>query len=187
MKIKKRKLLAKNSVYKIFFDDLIIKDKTIKNYLVLDCISKNKHGCGGVIIIPKIKNKFLLLKYFNHIHNSYMYTFPGGFVDAGESTKKAACRELMEETGIKSNLRDLISLGVITPIPPLIKSKIHFFISNLEFNIKKFKIDTKEHDKIKPLLLNKKKVIQIFKKNVNVDSLAIACFFRYLVLYDKKF
>ena len=90
MKIKKRKLIAKNSVYKIYFDELEIKDNLVKNYLVLDCLVKNKHNCGGVLIIPQIKDKFLILKYFNHIHNKWIYTLPGCFVDKNEATRKAA-------------------------------------------------------------------------------------------------
>ena len=65
LNIKKRKLVARNSVYKIYFNDVVSKNGIIKNYLVLDCISKNKHGCGGVVVIPKIKKKYLILKYFN--------------------------------------------------------------------------------------------------------------------------
>ena len=184
MKIKKRKLIAKNSVHKIYFDELEIKDNLIKNYLVLDCLVKNKHNCGGVLIIPQINDRFLILKYFNHIHNKWIYTFPGGFVDKNESTRKAAKRELYEETGILVNQKNLISLGIITPIPPLINSKIHFFSVKVNF-FTKTKTDSKEHDKIKSILLKKTELIKIFKENTNVDSLAVSCLFRYILKYEK--
>ena len=164
------------------FDELEIKDNLVKNYLVLDCLVKNKHNCGGVLISPQIKDKFLILKYFNHIHNKWIYTFPGGFVDKNESTRKAAKRELYEETGILVNQKNLNSLGIITPIPPLINSKSTFSQSRSIF---KNKTDSKEHDKIKSILLKKTELLKIFKENTNVDSLAVSCLFRYILKYEK--
>lgn len=187
MYIKKRKLVARNSVYKIYFNDVVSKNGIIKNYLVLDCISKNKHGCGGVVVIPKIKKKYLILKYFNHIHKKWIYTFPGGFVDNKEDIKKAAHRELLEETGIKVKNKDLVSLGEITPIPPLIKSRVKFFVANLFTSNNTYKIDLNEYGKVKMLILSKNKILQIFKNSKNVDSLSMACFFRYMINHDKKF
>ena len=39
-----------------------------------------------------------------------LWTFPGGFVDAGEDPAKAAERECLEETGLKIKVSDLIDV-----------------------------------------------------------------------------
>ncbi len=57
------------------------------------------HGPGG----------FLLLK--RSIEPGYgKWTFPGGYVDRGESPEEAAIREAVEETGVRIRLGPLMSL-----------------------------------------------------------------------------
>ena len=56
---------------------------------------------NNVIIIPKIKNHFVLVKQKREPINKKNYEFPMGWIDKGEISTHAAERELLEETGYK--------------------------------------------------------------------------------------
>lgn len=72
-----------------------------------------KDNAVGVIIFKKFGNKneneikYLILKAHK------WGTFPKGHIDAGESKRTAALRELFEETGIKSDDIKLISEDIL--------------------------------------------------------------------------
>jgi 8-oxo-dGTP diphosphatase len=50
-------------------------------------------------------------KASSELHGEGTWTMPGGKLDFGETLKEAACREAMEETGIKLNKLELISVA----------------------------------------------------------------------------
>lgn len=58
-------------------------------------------------IIVKRGNKVLFLLRQNTGWRDGQYCLPGGHVEAGESFKQAACRELLEEVGISANPQQL--------------------------------------------------------------------------------
>lgn len=82
-------------------------DKT--NYFIA---SRRKHSeiavnqlnhelCDAVMIVPIIDmTKTVLIKQFRPAINDYIYEFPAGLVDPGETIEDTAKRELFEETGL---------------------------------------------------------------------------------------
>lgn len=48
---------------------------------------------------PK-KDKVVLIRQYRYALDDYIYEFPAGLVEAGEDAKKAAIREMKEETGL---------------------------------------------------------------------------------------
>lgn len=85
---------------------------------------------GGVIVIPKLSDKYMLI-WIKRDQDMYL-EFPRGFVEPEEVTTDkpdfihAAHRELTEEVGIKpSNIRNSKDLGEVKPDSGLISSKIH--------------------------------------------------------------
>ena len=57
---------------------------------------------NNALLIPIIKNKFLIVKQKRVPINKSNYEFPMGWIDKGETPLRASSRELLEETGYKS-------------------------------------------------------------------------------------
>jgi len=71
-----------------------------------------QRGAWIAIYCPNSR-AFLLGKRSKLVNNPFVWNFFGGAIDPGESPKKAAVRELREETGIKAGKGDLIPLDHI--------------------------------------------------------------------------
>ena len=186
MKLIKRRLKFKNQVYKVFLDEVRQNNNNlIKDYLLLDCINKTKKNEGGVIILPFHKNKVGLMKYYNYIHKKKIYALPGGFINKNENPKRAAQRELLEETGYKTSIDDLVNMGKLAPVPALINANIVFFFTKKLKKIKKIDTYQYEHGSGKLTFITISKFKKILKNSSNIDSITASCGLRFF-LYEKK-
>lgn len=69
----------------------------------LACITNNHSICDAVMIVTKtVEGDFYLIKQYRPAINGYIYEFPAGLVDEGETIEEAAIRELYEETGLNA-------------------------------------------------------------------------------------
>lgn len=67
----------------------------------LACMTKDHSKCDAVMIVTKtIDGDFYLIRQYRPAINDYIYEFPAGLVDAGETIEEAALREVHEETGL---------------------------------------------------------------------------------------
>ncbi len=69
----------------------------------------------GVMIVPIVGNKVLLSREFRIPVNRYIYNFPAGLIDSGETVAQAAVRELREETGLEAE-------HILFTLPPAFSS-----------------------------------------------------------------
>lgn len=72
-------------------------------------IKTKKNTPDGVIIYSiygEQKDKVVLVRQYRYAIGSYIYEFPAGLVEAGESYRDAGIRELKEETGLDLTLID---------------------------------------------------------------------------------
>lgn len=56
---------------------------------------------NAVMIVPLVKDRVLLSKEFRLPVNRWVYNYPAGLIDQGETIEQAAIRELREETGLQ--------------------------------------------------------------------------------------
>ena len=54
------------------------------------------------IVVPKINNKFIIIRQKREPINKKNYEFPSGNIEINESASQSANKELLEETGYKS-------------------------------------------------------------------------------------
>ena len=68
----------------------------------LTCVTKDHNKADGVMIIPITKeNEFVIIKQYRPAIDGFIYEFPAGLVDEGETVEEASRRELFEETGLE--------------------------------------------------------------------------------------
>lgn len=85
---------------------------------------------------------FLMVSQWRHGTKQLSTEFPGGVIDAGENPQDAAKRELLEETGYKSD--NIIFLGTMSPNPAIFSNRVHFFAAKNLINTKQLDLDADE-------------------------------------------
>ena len=78
--------------------EMISRDSEIKDFESLH--GKEPADAVVLIIHNKDDNKILLNREFRMAPGTWVYNFPAGLIDPGETPEQAAARELKEETGL---------------------------------------------------------------------------------------
>ena len=130
---------------------------------------------NNVITIPILKNKkFVLVYQKREPINKKIYEFPMGWIDKGEKPINSAVRELLEETGYRS-LSVPKKLLILYPDPGRLSKNIVCYYAD-----KIIKIGKPEKG-IKIIYCNKKKVIELIKRNKFNSAAHISAFYHYLL------
>ncbi len=128
IEIKKRKLVAENQKFDIYFDHVF--DPAgfeVPEYLVVQPKVMSDNMVTGVAILPIQNNSIGLINIYRPALRNYSLEIPHGFVEEGEENKKTAVRELMEETGITVN--NVKSLGYFTPDGGVLAARVHLYLA----------------------------------------------------------
>jgi ADP-ribose pyrophosphatase len=72
-------------------------------------------------------DEVVLIEQYRHGTGEITLEIPGGMVDAGETPRDAAARELLEETGYAP--REILKLGRTRPNPAIQNNWIHTFLA----------------------------------------------------------
>ncbi len=178
--IKKKKLIFKNQVYKVYSNYIKSKTFIIKDYLSLEVKGK---VYGGVCCIILNNNKIGLMKIYSPIAKTYFYSLIQGFTNYKESIWDAVKREVSEETGINEKKKNFKMICGIYPIQSLIKSKLAIFKLKLKtINKKNFKKVKTEIGVGKLYFFELKKLKKMLKKPNSFDLISFSALTYFLFL-----
>jgi 8-oxo-dGTP pyrophosphatase MutT (NUDIX family) len=72
-------------------------------------------------------DEVIMIRQYRHGSREVTLEIPGGLVDSGDTPKKAAVRELLEETGYQA--KKWLKIGVVNPNPALFNNRCHTFLA----------------------------------------------------------
>ena len=130
---------------------------------------------NNVLVVPLIKNKFIVISQKREPINKKNFEFPMGWIDKGETPIKAGKRELIEETGYKS-LSKLKKIITFYADPGRGSRSVYCFYTN------KLKKIQKPEKNIAISFKSKEQIINLIKKKQFNNASHIAAFYAYLNL-----
>ena len=84
---------------------------------------------GSVVMIPRAgQDRYILVRQFRFAARAWMWEFPAGGIEPGESLRAAAARDLTEEIGMRP--RKLKKLFSFYPSPGLSGEVMHLFLAD---------------------------------------------------------
>ena len=118
MKLLDLKQIHKGKFLSYYVASFLNKDGQVKEYEFISrdsTLTKEKFGHNapagvGLVALNKNRDKVLLSSEFRLATNHYVFNFPAGLIDEGETVEEAAKRELKEETGL-----DLVEIQAVLP------------------------------------------------------------------------
>ena len=132
---------------------------------------------GGVGILVKVDDKFIIEKQFRYALGKEIYELPAGKLEADEEPLEAAKRECLEETGYKP--LEMIHLGDMSPTCGYSTEIIHFYYCPKSVKQERH-LDSDEV--IDLMYLSLEEIEQMIKEDQIIDSKILAV----LSLYKSK-
>ena len=110
---------------------------------------------GGVAILPVHGDDFLLIRNHRRAIDHTLLEVPAGTLEPGEDPRRAAVRELMEETGAVA--RSWSSFGHLWPAPGFCDERLHLFVAE---DLTLGAPDLEEHEEIERVFVPQSVAIQ---------------------------
>lgn len=132
---------------------------------------------GGVGILIKVDDKFIIEKQFRYALGKEIYELPAGKLEADEEPLEAAKRECLEETGYKP--LEMIHLGDMSPTCGYSTEIIHFYYCPKSIKAERH-LDSDEV--IDLMYLSLEEIEKMIKEDQIIDSKILAV----LTLYKNK-
>jgi ADP-ribose pyrophosphatase len=134
---------------------------------------------GSVVVLPILPDgRVLLIRQYRHAARAFLWELVAGRIDEGESPRKAAARELIEETGYRAK-RFRVFLNFF-PSPGFLEEKMFVLLAD---GLTEGIAQPEEDEKIKSQAYGRKKLEQMIQKRIIRDGKTIAgllYYFRFL-------
>ncbi len=137
-----------------------------------------------VNIIPLTADReVVMIRQYRHGSREVTLEIPGGLVEAGDTPKKAAVRELLEETGYQA--RKWVRIGVVNPNPALFNNRCYTFLAEDIKKVSEPKPDQTED--IEVVLIPLAKIPDLILKGKIDHAMVITAFSHYFFRYAATF
>jgi ADP-ribose pyrophosphatase len=140
---------------------------------------------GSVVVLPVLPDgRILLIRQYRHATRRYLWELVAGRIDSGESVRKAAARELMEETGYRAK-RFRVFLDVF-PTPGFLEERMHILLAD---KLTAGQAQPEEDERITMKSFEASTLEGMIRRNVVRDAKSIAgllYYFRFLAGKKKK-
>jgi ADP-ribose pyrophosphatase len=134
---------------------------------------------GSVVVLPILPDgRILLIRQYRHAARQFLWELVAGRIDEGESPRKGAARELIEETGYRAK-RFRIFLDFF-PTPGFLEERMLIVLAE---GLTEGEASPEEDEKITSRAFTRKKLEQMIHKRIIRDGKTIAgllYYFRFL-------
>lgn len=136
-----------------------------------------------VNIIPlTADHEVVMIKQYRHGSKGVTLEIPGGLVEAGDTPKQAAARELLEETGYQA--RRWNKIGVVNPNPALFNNRCYTFLAQ---DIKKITDPSPDQtEDIEVILIPLARIPGLILEGKIDHAMVITAFTHYFFRYQKQ-
>jgi ADP-ribose pyrophosphatase len=123
-----RRQVFENSRFHVFADHIAdSQGNAVPDYLVVAPKLSSEDLITGITVLPIWNGNIVLLDTFRHAIGRRILEAPRGFVDASETPRDAASRELLEEAGLICPPERLVPLGSCSPEASTLAARIALF------------------------------------------------------------
>jgi ADP-ribose pyrophosphatase len=138
---------------------------------------------GSVVVLPLLRDgRVLLIRQYRHAARQFLWELVAGRIDEGESPRKAAARELIEETGYRA--RHFQIFLDFFPTPGFLEEKMFILLAE---DLTEGTAQPEEDEKIESRAYSRKELEQMIQKRIIRDGKTIAgllYYFRFLAGQD---
>ncbi len=135
-----------------------------------------------VNIIPiTLDHQVVMIRQYRHGSRKVTLEIPGGLVEFGDTPKKAAFRELLEETGYCA--KRLERIGIVNPNPAIFNNRCYTFLAK---GVEKVSGPTPDQtEDIEVILVPLKKIPGLILSGKIDNAMVITAFAHYFLRYPE--
>ena len=125
---------------------------------------------GSVVVLPVLSDgRIVLIRQYRHATRQYLWELVAGRIDDGETVKKAAARELLEETGYQAK-RYSVFLDVF-PTPGFLEERMYLVLAE---GLTEGEAQPEEDEQIEVRIFGAKELKQMMQRGRLRDAKTIA-------------
>jgi ADP-ribose pyrophosphatase len=131
---------------------------------------------GSVVVLPVFDDgKILLIQQYRYAARQYLWELVAGRIDKGESVRKAAARELKEETGYRA--KRFSEFLEVFPSPGFLEERMHILLAQ---GLTEGKAQPEDDEKIISRAFKIDELVDMMQKRELCDAKSIAGILYYL-------